>query len=82
MTGPEKLLAALMKGAKKDWRYGELAAILELVGFHVVAEEGSHRSWKHPSDPNVLTLPERNGHMLRCYFRDVRKRVKALQTKE
>ncbi len=78
MTTREKLVAALLARERKDWRYDELAAILFESGYKHVSSDGSHRTWKHPEDPLVITLKETSGFPSRAYAHDVRKRVTAL----
>ena len=78
MTTKSKLIAAFVDKERKDWRYEELATILTEFGYEKVSSDGSHRTWKHPEDPLVLTIKDGSGHQLRAYAHDVRKRVKAI----
>lgn len=36
----------------------EVIRILEVDGWYLVRTKGSHRQFKHPTKPNVVTVPE------------------------
>lgn len=83
MTQRGKLIDDFLAKSRRDWRYDELTTILRAYGYIHVTSNGSHRSWKHPGDPRVLTLKDSAaGHELRCYANDVRKRIQALNWME
>ena len=77
MTQRGKLIDSFLSKERKDWRYDELATILAEFGYQLVSSDASHRTWKHPEDPLVITIKEGSGHQLRAYARDVRIRINA-----
>ena len=61
------------------WRYSELARMLFDAGYREVSRKGSHRSWKHPIDPKLLTVKDPgSGPVAPGYIRLACKRVAAL----
>lgn len=54
----KKRLERMRNNPRDDWRYEEVAAILERCGFNLVSSSGSHRTWKHPFGPRI-TIPDR-----------------------
>jgi predicted RNA binding protein YcfA (HicA-like mRNA interferase family) len=39
----------------------ELVRLLEANGWVEVRQKGSHRQYKHPNNPNVITVPDHPG---------------------
>ena len=39
----------------------ELIRLLESKGWREVRQKGSHRQYKHPGSPNVVTIPDHPG---------------------
>lgn len=79
MSQKQKLVAELLSRSRQDWHFDELRIIVEEFGYVQVSDKGSHRTFKHPKDPKLLTLKESgSGAELRCYARDVRKRIESL----
>lgn len=57
MTRWKKRLERMRNNPRDDWRYEQVVAILQRCGFYLVSSSGSHRTWKHPSDPRI-TIPD------------------------
>ncbi len=56
MSKWSKLYAALLRSPELRVRFAELVGLLESFGFVHKRTKGSHRSFKHPDVPLVLTI--------------------------
>ncbi len=54
----EKKLQRMAQNPKGDWRYEELATILQRAGFEPVSRRGSHVTWKHTSGAHRVTIQD------------------------
>jgi predicted RNA binding protein YcfA (HicA-like mRNA interferase family) len=78
MAKAADLLERLLAGQCKNWRYPELAQVLRSVGYQEVSRSGSHRTWKHPEDPKLLTVPG-GGPLQQGYIRLAARRIRGLR---
>lgn len=67
-----------LAGRRSGVRYRDLRAILESVGAAEVSRAGSHRTWKHPAVPYLLTLVEGSGDVLAVYIKKTKKYLEAI----
>jgi predicted RNA binding protein YcfA (HicA-like mRNA interferase family) len=64
-------------GQLTGWRYRDVARVLQHFGYSLVSQKGDHRTWKHPGDPLLLTVPDWGGEPLRQgYIRLVVRRIR------
>ncbi len=62
-----------LTGRRAGVRYGRLKSLLADADAQEVSRDGSHRTWKHPAVPDLLTIPEGSGDVLPVYIRKTRK---------
>lgn len=56
MTKPAKLYLNLLANRSRTVSFREFEALLIAFGFELRRITGSHRHWKHPAIPAVLTI--------------------------
>ena len=56
MTKPSKLYAGLLANPNRIIAFRDLERILRAAGFELKRRKGSHRTYKHPAVPAVLTI--------------------------
>lgn len=59
MTRPDKLYASLLANPKLQISFRDLEALLVAFGFEMRSGKGSHRNYKHPNVPVLLTIQPR-----------------------
>jgi predicted RNA binding protein YcfA (HicA-like mRNA interferase family) len=83
VTRAERDLERLLAGEVTGWSYKDLARVLGAAGYQEVSRKGSHRTWKHPADPRLFTIPDHGGgDVAPGYIRAAAKRIAALPRKE
>ena len=69
----EKLKAKLLAGqGYHNFAFGDLVAVLELVGFAHVRTNGSHRFFTHPKIPEPVNIQPRGGKCKPYQLKQVR----------
>ncbi len=58
---PTKLLARLLRGAKRNVRFADMRALVGAFGFVLARVSGSHHIFVHPAVPELLNLQEVGG---------------------
>ena len=56
MTRPSKLHANLLANPAQVIGFRDFERLLAAAGFVCKRERGSHKSWRHPAMPEVLTV--------------------------
>jgi len=59
MTRPEKLYQQLLASTSRRISFRDLETLLAGFGFERKRTRGSHRSYKHPGVPEVVTIQPR-----------------------
>lgn len=59
MTRPDKLYAFLLTNPSIDISFRDFEALLVAFGFEMRSGKGSHRNYKHPDVPVLLTIQPR-----------------------
>ena len=71
---------ARMQVNPSGWSYNSAARQLRDAGYEEVSRKGSHRTWKHPGDPNLFTIQDKgNQRVKRGYIRGLVKRIERLR---
>jgi hypothetical protein len=71
--------AASLKGRRTGVRYADLAKLLLACDCTVKGSGGSHRSWKHPNVPDILTLRDGgSGEVIVGYISSTRRFLEAI----
>lgn len=69
-----------LAGRRSGVRYRDLAAVLRAADAQEVSKHGSHRTWKHPAVPSLLTLVDGPGDVLAVYISKTRKYLETILT--
>lgn len=56
MTKPSKLYASLLANPRQLISFRDFETLLRAAGFELKRERGSHKSYRHPRVPEVLTV--------------------------
>jgi predicted RNA binding protein YcfA (HicA-like mRNA interferase family) len=56
VTKPSKLYASLLANPNQIIAFRDLERMLRAAGFEMKRRKGSHRTYKHPAVPAVLTI--------------------------
>lgn len=56
MTKPSKLYASLLANSRQVVGFRDFEAMLRAAGFELKRERGSHKAYRHPRVPEVLTV--------------------------
>lgn len=56
MTKPSRLYASLLANPNRVIAFRDLERMLRAAGFELKRRKGSHRTYKHPAVPAVLTI--------------------------
>jgi predicted RNA binding protein YcfA (HicA-like mRNA interferase family) len=56
VTKPNKLYANLLANPSQTIAFRDFEALLVAAGFRLDRRKGSHRSYRHPKVPEVLTI--------------------------
>jgi len=59
MTRPDKLYTSLLANPKLQISFRDFEVLLVVFGFEMRSGKGSHRNYKHPAIPALLTIQPR-----------------------
>jgi len=71
----DKLLRRMRNNPASDWRYSQLAGVLEQAGFRQVSSEGSHRTWIGPKNVRITLKDDGARGLLPVNFRHTIKAI-------
>ena len=75
MARRDKLLQRMRNNPASDWRYSQLAGVLERAGFRLVSSEGSHRTWIGPKNVRITLKDDGASGLLPVYVRRTMKAI-------
>lgn len=67
--------AGAKAGREGEVRVRDVIRLLESNGWVLVRQKGSHKSFRHPDNPSVITVPDHPGDLKPGTLRDILKKA-------